>query len=460
LLASAGAAVSLTNLTSCSSSRGRASSVGGLSAAGRKIDRLAGLTLAQLRDQYRRDLFDDFLPFMDKFVIDHELGGFFDKVDRDGAILSMEKSAGYLGLGLWVYSCLYNELSHQDEHLIVARQAADFLFKNQPDQDSVWPAAFTRQGQPLTSPPTPPHRIRIFADLIIANGFAEYSRAVGQEKYWQLARQTMFKCKKMYDQPDYAPQSVAVYYQPGLPELPGARRLGLWMLFLQLGNQLLNQQADSEIDSLTRYCVEMVLNHHYIADYDLINEVLNHDLSRAEKPFDDLVYLGHALEIQWMIMQFAFRRGDQTLFEKSAQLLRRHLEVAWDDVYGGCFRCLKSVAENTWLLDKASWVQEESLIGLMTVLEHTAAPWAGQWFSKIYTYVREKFPLQQYGYSLWNFSADRKVTFTPHAGFVDNFHHPRHLLLNLLALDRLIARRGKPDSLYPAGAELRPATAL
>jgi hypothetical protein len=31
-----------------------------------------GLSLSQLRDQYRKDLFTDFLPFMDKYVIDHE----------------------------------------------------------------------------------------------------------------------------------------------------------------------------------------------------------------------------------------------------------------------------------------------------------------------------------------------------------------------------------------------------
>ncbi|HEX6731241.1 MAG TPA: twin-arginine translocation signal domain-containing protein, partial [Pyrinomonadaceae bacterium] len=36
----------------------------------------ARLNLRELRDQYRKDLFTDFLPFMNEFVIDHELGGF------------------------------------------------------------------------------------------------------------------------------------------------------------------------------------------------------------------------------------------------------------------------------------------------------------------------------------------------------------------------------------------------
>jgi hypothetical protein len=32
--------------------------------------------LRQLRRQYEYDLYEDFLPFMEKFVIDHEHGGF------------------------------------------------------------------------------------------------------------------------------------------------------------------------------------------------------------------------------------------------------------------------------------------------------------------------------------------------------------------------------------------------
>ena len=55
--------------------------------------KLAGLTLEQLRDQYRKDLFDDFLPFMDKYIIDHELGGFMCHTDRDGSHLSTKKNS-------------------------------------------------------------------------------------------------------------------------------------------------------------------------------------------------------------------------------------------------------------------------------------------------------------------------------------------------------------------------------
>ncbi|MEA3477015.1 MAG: hypothetical protein U9R60_02460, partial [Bacteroidota bacterium] len=39
-----------------------------------KIDKLAGQTIEQLLEQYRYYLFDDFLPFMNKYVVDHKYG--------------------------------------------------------------------------------------------------------------------------------------------------------------------------------------------------------------------------------------------------------------------------------------------------------------------------------------------------------------------------------------------------
>jgi len=39
---------------------------------------------------------------------------------------------------------------------------------------------------------------------------------------------------------------------------------------------------------------------------------------------------------------------------------------------------------------------------------------------------------------------DRQVTPTPGMTRAENYHHPRFLMLNLLAVDRMIARKGAP----------------
>jgi mannose/cellobiose epimerase-like protein (N-acyl-D-glucosamine 2-epimerase family) len=139
-----------------------------------------------------------------------------------------------------------------------------------------------------------------------------------------------------------------------------------------------------------------------------------------------------------MLLYEAERRKDQKLFDVVAERFKRHVKVAEDDVYGGVFRSLVNVNENIWKVDKVLWAQEEVLIGSLFILEQTGATWAKEMFEKQWKYVIDKYPLKQYGYPLWILSADRKVTFEEHYSRVGNFHHPRHLMLNILTLERLI----------------------
>jgi hypothetical protein len=230
---------------------------------------LAGHTLAGLRAQYRYDLFDDFLPFMDKFVIDHQLGGFLCNTDRDGTHLSTKKNSWYIGRGIWVYSFLYNELTRNETQREVARKAVDFILREPPQGDDLWPAEYDREGTPL--PPEGqyiggkyvPVSKEIYGDLFIANGLAEYGRACGQVQFWQLAKQILLKCVRIYDRPDYAPLAGKVYLGPDASELPGIRVLGVWMLLLRLGSQMLAQRDDPEIQAVVERCLDAILQHHY-----------------------------------------------------------------------------------------------------------------------------------------------------------------------------------------------------
>ena len=78
---------------------------------------LAGKSLEEIREQYRYDLFDDFLAFLDKHVIDHEYGGFMCNTDRDGTNITQNKRGWYEGRGVWVYSFLYNNLDPDPKYI-------------------------------------------------------------------------------------------------------------------------------------------------------------------------------------------------------------------------------------------------------------------------------------------------------------------------------------------------------
>jgi N-acylglucosamine 2-epimerase len=401
---------------------------------------LAGKTLVQLRDQYKRDLFGDFLPFMEKFVIDQQQGGFMCNADHYGRQLNQNKLSWFEGRGIWVYSFLYNNLAREQKYLDVARRSLGFILRIQPAGEELWPKEITRDGKTLASADG-----EIYGDLFIAEGLAEYSKASGERSHWDTAREVVLKCVRLYDRDDYRPTIGQTYLGPNAPPFPGARIQGVWMVLIRVVTQMLEMRADSELERVAQRSVDAITNHHYNPEFQLINELLNHDLSRPQNEYAQLVYTGHGIENLWMLMYEALRLRDDKLFETLAGWFRRHVEVAWDDVYGGVFRNLQNVEKNIWTLDKVLWAQEEVLIGCMTIIERTGAPWAKEMFARMYSHVRAKYPLTSRGSPLWMYASDRRVTYEAFSRMpkrVENFHHPRHLMLNLLSLERMI-RRGR-----------------
>lgn len=403
----------------------------------RKVTKKATrLPLKELRNQYRTDLFNDFLPFIEKYVIDPEFGGFRCNLDHLGNRLNHNKLSWFEGRGTWVYSFLYNNFAREQKYLDVARRSIDLVMKAKPGEDEVWPKEITREGQPLTSAEG-----EIYGDLFIAEGLAEFSKATGDRAFLDQAKQILLKCVRLYDRPDYRPTIGQTYLGPSAPPFPGARIQGVWMTLIRAASQMLAMRADKEIEQVAARCVDAVVNHHYNKDFGLINELLNHDLSRPANEYNALVYTGHCIETLWMLMLEAVRRHDENLFDKLALWFKRHIEVAWDDVYGGVFRNLQNVDKNVWLVDKVLWAQEEVLIGSMLLIERRGYDWATEIFEKTNNYVREKYSLKRYGSPIWIYASDRKVSYEAFLKMpkrVENFHHPRHLMLNLLSLERMI----------------------
>ena len=400
--------------------------------------KLAGISLKHIQEQYRKYLFDNFLPFMEKHIIDHEFGGFMCNADIHGRQVNQNKNSWFEGRGTWVYSFLYNNLARDTKYLNVARRSVEFVLQTKPADEELWPKELTREGKPLTSADG-----EIYGDLFIAEGLAEYSKATSERAHWELARQIVLKCVGLYDRPDYRPTIGQTYLGPNAAAFPGARIQGVWMVLIRVLTQMLRIRADAELEKVASRSVDAILNHHYNPSYGLINELLNHDLTRPTNEYSQLVYTGHCIENLWMLLDEALRLRNQKLFDTFATWFRRHVDVAWDDVYGGVFRNLQHVDKNTWVLDKVLWAQEEVLIGALMIFEYTGAPWAREIFDRTYVYVRDKYSLAEHGSPLWMYASDRKVTYEAFSRMpkrVENYHHPRHLMLSLLSIERMLKR--------------------
>ena len=433
---SAGTIAALSGAAGCERKTGEASK-GALSVT--ENGKLAGFTLEELREEYRYDLFDDYISFIYKHVVDYEYGGFMCNTDRDGTRITTNKRTRFEGRGIWVHSFLYNNIDPDPKHLEVARKSVEFILNNKPVGDNLWHSMFTREGKPLDEDDK-----RIGDDIFIANGFQEYAKAVGDETYWNLAKEILLKCVRIYDSPDYLPN----YGSHERRRINAPRIHGHWMVLLRIATQMLEQKDDADIQNVADRALDAMMNRHFNPNFRLQLEVLNHDFSIPDNEYSQYCSIGHAIEAFWMIMFEAERLKDKALYDLAVERFKHHVEVAWDDVYGGCFHILEHIDNNIWELGKSLWLQEEILIGTLFMIEHTGDQWAKDWFTRIYTYVKDKFPLKQYGFPLWILYADRKVTFERHTQRVGNFHHPRHLMINMLAIDRMIKRGGNVSNLF------------
>ena len=279
--------------------------------------------------------------------------------------------------------------------------------------------------------------------MFVAEGLAQLAEAAGERRYRSLAKETVLKCLRIYDRPDYV---YTVTYGPKADPFPGPRVIGHWMVFINTISQMLNYESDAELESVLARCTEAVLKGHLHPEYLLLNEVRTHDLSIPEGPFSQFSYSGHAYETLWMIMAEAARRKDAAMFAEAADLFIRHVRVSWDDVYGGEFAGLVNVDDNVWETSKSAWAQVEVMVGCLLILEHRGDLRAKEMYEKMYPYFRDRYSLEKQGCPLWLLGGDRNLK-APRPGTGDTYHIPRWLMLNLLTIDRIIGRQGKVSGL-------------
>jgi len=401
------------------------------------ITSIGALTLAQLREKLHTELFERFIPNMDRYAIDHEYGGVMCSLDiRTGELTSTEKTAWFVGRGLWVYSFLYNNIQQDPRYLEIARKSKDLLLTLQPTDNSFWPRTFSREGKPLSGPGD------IYGSLFVAEGLFEYARASGESKYRALAKEIIFSCVDRYDQPDY---QYHMSYLMDAPDIRGPRVLGHWMIFLSLSTQMLKHEPDEDLEQLAKRSVDAIMNHHLNPQYGLTNEVVNHDFSLPDNAYNQFSVIGHGLETLAFVMFEAARTKDTALFDRARQAFKKHVDVARDAVYGGYFHSIQHIDNYVWDVRKSLWNQQEVMNGSLFLIEHTGDEWALRTFADVYQYSYNKF--YKPAYKFWHSGGDRKME-VPNTGLLEHYHHARQLMLGLLAVDRMIERKGAVSGLF------------
>ena len=414
-------------------------------ASGTLETRLAGMTLAGLRARYQDELFNVVLPFWDAHGVDHQYGGILHGLDYDGRQVHTNKLLWFQGRAIWVYSFLYNRFGKNPQHLEIARKTRDFVLRHARQPDGWWAEMLARDGTVLRG-----FQGDIYGMYFVAEGLQEYSHAAGDEESYELALGLVRRLHRYIEVPSVA-----------LPGAPGAgiRPQGIWMVNLNIATQILKRRKDPLMEEIARKSVSAVIHRHYNPDIGLNNENLNLDFSRPAGE-ETKSLLGHSIETLWMVMEEALRIDDQALWELCAGRIRRHIEVGWDWTFGGLSQWINvNQGGYEWPVErpfgtdlefrfrgeyhymKTLWSLNEILVACLNIFERTRAEWAARFFGMVQEVMDLKFSRRKQGQPGCMLFADRTMTQQDHVARQDNYHPQRQLMLNLLALDRILEQR-------------------
>jgi N-acylglucosamine 2-epimerase len=380
---------------------------------------------------YRDTLLENVIPFWERHSPDHEHGGYFTCLERDGAVFDTDKFIWLQGRQVWTFAMLYRRVEARPEWLALARHGAEFLRAHGRDADGAWYFALDRQGRPLTQP------YSIFSDCFAAMGLGQYALAAGEDWAAELARETFQHILARQDQPKGRWDKA----------VPGARPLRGFALPMILANLVLELEpllAPAEVEAALDRCVASVLGDFLDPASGLIVENIAPDGALVDSFEGRLLNPGHALEAMWFLMDIARRRDDAALAERATTVALATLQAGWDEQHGGLFYFLDRLGRPPQQLEwdqKLWWVHCEALVAALQGYALTGRAERWEWFERLHAYTWAHFPDPEFGEWYGYLNRQGEVLLPLKGGkWKGCFHLPRMLVRCWTVLEKLGGR--------------------
>ncbi|MEB3192466.1 MAG: AGE family epimerase/isomerase [Snowella sp.] len=373
-----------------------------------------------LAHQYKTTLMDNIIPFWSNHSLDHEQGGYFTCLDRNGKVYDTDKFIWLQNRQVWLFSLLYEQLEPRPEWLAIARHGADFLAKYGRDKEGNWYFALTRSGQPLVQP------YNIFSDCFAAMAFSKFALVSGEAWAKEIALQAYQNVLRRKDNPKGQ-------YSKTYPGTRPLKSLAVPMILANLTLEMAWLLSPATLDQVLETTVQEVMTDFFNPEQGLMYENVAPDGSLADCFDGRLLNPGHGIEAMWFVMDIAQRRQDQALIEKAVKIVLNILEFSWDREYGGLFYFLDAQGHPPQQLEweqKLWWVHLESLVALAMGYRLTQNPTCWHWYERLHDYTWSKFADSQDGEWFGYLNRRGEVLLTLKGGkWKGCFHVPRALWL-------------------------------
>ena len=345
------------------------------------------LNFKQLAQQYKDELLDSCLPFWLENSQDHEYGGYFSCLNRDGSVFDTDKFIWLQGREVWMFAMLYNQVEKKQEWLDCAIHGGEFLKKYAHDGNYDFYFSVTREGKPIIQP------YNIFSNTFACMAFAQLAEATGSEEYKEIALKTFQRILDRRNDPKGRWEKSC----PGTRPMKG---FALPMIICNMALEVENIIPDkSLLDTTIDECLSEILNVFYQPDLGVMLENVAPDGTPVDCFEGRVINPGHDLEALWFMMNLGLRRKDNELIEKCVKISLDVIEYGWDKQYGGIFYFLDRKGYPQQQLEwdqKLWWVHLESAICMLKGYQLTGNEKCLDWFKKLHEYMWKNFKDSEY----------------------------------------------------------------
>jgi N-acylglucosamine 2-epimerase len=387
--------------------------------------------LRSYAERYRRCLTESVIPFWMRHSLDHEHGGAFTCLARDGTIYDTKKYLWLQGRAVWMFSRLYNTFEPRPEYLAAARSILDFIRRHGYDQQGRVYFSLTQTGDPVF------YQRKPYAAVFVFLGLLEYGKATGEQQYIDEAIDLFWKIDGWIKEPT----SMG---RPAMPGNPPVSNLANVMVLASMAIELVQISDDPRYREVMRSAMDGVVKHYDPIKRILIENVPLDGRSIADWPEGRLFNPGHSIEVAWFLLHMLEYIPSEQHRQLALDALEGSLEYGWDAEYGGIYYFMDTAGLPTLQLEsnmKLWWPHTEAIYAL--VLAHTLTGeqrWL-DWLQKVDDYSFAHFDDPQYGE--WFGYCDRRgePALTSKGGNYKGFFHlPRALLLSIQRIEGSASR--------------------
>ena len=125
--------------------------------------------ISELKEIYRKELYEYVVPFWEKHSPDTKNGGFYNNLDFDGKVYDTDKHIWLQGRQVWMFSKLYRLNPEKDNWLKMASSGMDFLKNNAVSENGRVFFSLSEKGEPVKL------QRKIFSECFYVMALAEYS---------------------------------------------------------------------------------------------------------------------------------------------------------------------------------------------------------------------------------------------------------------------------------------------